>query len=222
MKNKTRNIRPLDLQFFAEPEPAPAPEPSNDPKPAPEPTPAPDPQPEPEPGNNPPSKTDPVDVQALFTEIARLKRTVDKNASEAAEYKRLYKATLSEKEQYDLEAAEKQAARDAEFENMKQELAITRLREQFVSLGYTSEQAENAAKAQYEGDTATLIKIQQQFTKDAIEQEKQKLLSELPQPNIGGGGGQAYTKEDFDAMSLIERTKLKRENEAEYNRLINL
>lgn len=163
-----------------------------------------------------------VDVQALLTELAKTKRALDKASSEAASYKKQYKETLSEKEQYDMEAAEAKAKHDEEFEAMKEKLAITELREQFVSLGYSKEQAATAAKAQYDNDVDTLLKMQEQFTKDRIEAERQKIFADMPQPNLGVGGTKTYTKQEFDSMNMKQRTKLKQEDEAEYNRLLKL
>lgn len=163
-----------------------------------------------------------VDVQSLLTELAKTKRALDKASSEAASYKKQYKETLSEKEQYDLEAAEAKAKHDEEFEALKAKVAISELKDQFVALGYSVEQANTAAKAQYENDVETLLKVQQQFTADRIEAEKQKILAEMPQPNIGAGNSQTYTKEQFENMSMADRTKLLHEDKAEYDRLNNL
>lgn len=208
----TETKLPFNLQFFAD-----DPEDTTTEPDAKEPT---TPQ---EDGKGTESTTDDkVDVQELLVKIATLERKANKAASEASEYRKKYKDTLSEKEQYDLEAAEKQAAHDAEFEAMKEKLAIAELKEQFTSLGYSKEQAAVAAKAQYENDTDTLFKVQSKFMKDRVEAEKQKILSELPQPNIGVGGAQVYTKEQFDKMSMADRSKLLEENEAEYHRLLNL
>lgn len=172
----------------------------------------------------PEEKKEEVDVQKLLNEVASLRRKADKAASEASEFKKKYKQTLSEKEQYDMEAAEAKAKHDEEFEALKAKVAISELKDKFVTLGYSVEQATTAARAEYEGDVDTLLKIQTQFTNDTIEAAKQKILSEMPQPNIGVGntGGKQYTKEEFEKMSMIDRTKLKHENEAEYYRLLNL
>jgi len=167
-------------------------------------------------------KSKEVDVQALLNEVASLRRKADKAASEASEFKKKYKETLSEKEQYDMEAAEAKAKHDEEFEALKAKVAISELKDQFVALGYSVEQANTAAKAQYENDVETLLKVQQQFTADKIEAEKQKILAEMPQPNIGAGNSQTYTKEQFENMSMADRTKLLHEDRAEYDRLNNL
>ena len=51
-------------------------------------------------------------LQKLMVENAKLKRAFDKTASEAADFKKKYNATLSEKEQADMAKAEAEAKRD--------------------------------------------------------------------------------------------------------------
>lgn len=167
-------------------------------------------------------KTEPS-AQELMVEIAKLKRQVDKNASEAKEWKDKYRSTQSEKEVLDAEKAEAQAQRDAEFEQMKKTIQIHDLTENFMDLGYSKSLARKAAEAQVDGDTKALLDIQKQFNEQQKKDWEKEFIQSRPDINIGGGSSEkAYTKEDFDNMSLIERTKLKRENEAEYNRLIAL
>jgi hypothetical protein len=40
--------------------------------------------------------------------------------------------------------------------------------------------------------------------------------------NVGGSAGNTVTKEQFDAMNPVELTQLKRENPAEYDRLMKM
>jgi len=161
---------------------------------------------------------------AMMVENAKLKRQNDKSSSEAADWKKKYRSTQSEKEVLDAEKAEAEAKKDELLHDLQRKVQIQDYAESFMDLGYSKEDAKKAATAQVDGDTEVLLALQREFTKAQVEAEKQKILAEMPQPNIGVGSGsqETYTKEQFDKMSMIERTKLKRENEAEYNRLINL
>ena len=158
-----------------------------------------------------------------MVEIARLKRQVDKNASEAASWKEKFRSTQSEKEILDAEKAEAQAKRDEEFETMKRTIQIHDLTENFMDLNYPKDMAKKAAEAQVDGDTEALLNIQKQFQEQQKKTWEHDFLASRPDINVGGGSGvQQYTKEQFDKMTMIERTKLKRENEAEYQRLLAL
>ena len=161
--------------------------------------------------------------QELMVEIAKLKRMVDKNASEAKEWKEKFRSTQSEKEVLDAEKAEAEAKRAEEFEQMKKTIQVHDLTENFMDLGYSKELAKKAATAQVDGDTQALLSIQKQFQENQKKTWEADFLASRPDINIGGGSNpNTYTKEQFDNMTLIERSKLKRENEAEYNRLLAL
>lgn len=169
-----------------------------------------------------PAETEPSS-QDLMVEIARLKRMVDKNASEAKEWKEKFRSTQSEKEILDAEKAEAQAKRDEEFESMRRTIKVHDLTENFMDLKYPKDLAKKAAEAQVDGDTETLLTIQKQFQEQQKKTWESEFLASRPDINIGGGSNtNTYTKEQFDNMTLVERTKLKRENEAEYNRLLAL
>lgn len=161
-------------------------------------------------------------LNEILVENAKLKRANDKSSSEAADWKKKYRSTQSEKEILDAEKAEAAAKKDERLAELERKDKIHDFTESFMDLGYSKEDAKKAATAQVDGDTDVLFAIQREFTKAQAEAEKQKLLSELPPPNLGTGNTQQYTKEQFNSMSPMELTKLKRENEAEYNRLLNL
>ena len=208
---------PMNLQFFAE---------EGDPKPE---TPKEQPKEEPkaEPKEQPKEeKKNEEDVnaqlQSALVELAKLKRAQEKAASEAAEYKKKWKESLSEQEKASMEKAEEQARRDEEFESMKKKLAINDLVSEYMDREFPKEIAQKIAEARYEGDNETVNTIEKQMDEVKRKKWEKDFLASRPEINVGGGTGTTYTKEQFDGMSLIERTKLKRENEAEYNRLLAL
>ena len=165
------------------------------------------------------TKEEQPNVQELMLEIATLKRKADKASSEAADYKKKLKASMTEQEQASMERAEAQAARDAELEDLKKELKLRDGIERYMDLGMTKELAKKAATAEIDGDSESLtaiLKQQREADKKSIEQEFYKKMPQLS----AGTGEKSVTKEQFDAMGLSERTKLFRENRAEYDRLM--
>lgn len=161
-------------------------------------------------------------VQELMVELAKLKRAQEKAASEAADYKKKWQSSLSEKEQADMAKAEAQAKKDEEFESLKRQVRVNELTENFMDLGYSKDLARKAANAQADGDTVTLLTIQKQFQEKQKSDWEAEFLKSRPEINSGTGATQTLSKEEFDKMTLMERTKLKRENKAEYDRLIAL
>ena len=135
--------------------------------------------------NNKPEKVEPT-VQELRVEIAKLKRGLDKAASEAADYKKKYNATLSEKEQADLEKAEREAEKEERYNQLLRENSINKLEKNFVLLGYNETQANKAATAQYDGNTDELFKIQQEVQQTLIKAKEAEWIKNRPLVNSGG------------------------------------
>ena len=159
-------------------------------------------------------------IQDLMTEIARLKRQADKASSEAADYKRKWKSSLSEVEKASMEKAEKEAAREEEFNQLRRENSINRLEKQYMQLGFTPDEAARMAIAETDNDQDAKIKIMSEVDGRKKKQYEAEFLASRPDVNVGGSTGNTVTKEQFDNMGPVELTKLKRENLAEYNRLI--
>ena len=158
----------------------------------------------------------------IMVEKAKSDRQSDKNAKEAKEWKEKYRSTQSEKDVLDAEKAEAQAKRDEEFETMRKTIQIHDLTENFMDLGYSKDLAKKAATAQAENDIETLLTIQKQFNDSQKKAWESEFIKNRPEVNIGNFATKTYTKEEFDNRSPVELTKLKRENEAEYNRLMIL
>ena len=104
-------------------------------------------------------------------EVTKLKAALSKANSDAAEWKRKYRATLDDAKRAEEERAERDKARDEELETLRKERTISRLEAQYLAAGYSSELASASAKAQAEGDTATVLANQMKF----IEETKSKL-----------------------------------------------
>lgn len=215
---RNENLLPMNLQFFAE---VPKEQPKDEPKE--QPLENPKEQPKDEPKEQPKDeKALNEQLQSALVEIARLKRSVDKATSEASEFKKKYRESLSETEKASQEKAEAEAKKEEEFESMKKALKINELTENFMDLGYSKDMAKKAATAQAENDTAALLDIQKQFQEAQKKAWEAEFLKNRPEINTGAGNTPTLTKEQFEKMSLIERSKLRRENEAEYNRLLSL
>ena len=170
---------PLNLQFFAEGEEEPNTE-----------------EPKTEAPKAEEKKDEPKEpsIQELMVEIAKLKRERDKASSEAADYKKKFRATQTEKEVMDAEKAEAQAKRDEEFEQMKRELNINRITKSYMALGYPAELAEKAATADVDNDSETRFKIQAQVDAEKKKAWEKEFIASRPQ--IAAGTGDTKTEDD--------------------------
>ena len=169
---------PLHLQFFAEDEEPKVEEPKVE-------------EPKAEEKQDEPKKPS---VEDLMVELARMKRQLDKASSEAADYKKKFRATQTEKEVMDAEKAEAQAKRDEEFEAMKRELNINRITKSYMALGYPAELAEKAATADVDNDSETRFKIQAQVDAEKKKAWEKEFIASRPQ--IAAGTGDTKSEDD--------------------------
>ena len=150
-------------------------------------------------------------MQQLMIENAKLKRAMDKAASEAADYKKKYNATLSEQEKASLEKAEEQARRDERLAELERENSIHKFTESFLDLGYDKESAIAAATAQVDNDVETLFKLQKKVIDDKVLAKEQELIKSIPRAKTGVYA--SMTKEQImDIQDRTERHKAMAEN----------
>lgn len=159
----------------------------------------------------PTTKSTEEQLQALMIENAKLKRSFDKAASEASDYKKKYNATLSEQEKASLEKAEAEARRDERLAELEREVSVHRFTEQYLDLGYDKESAIAAATAQVDGDIDTLFKLQKKIIDEKILAKEQELIKDIPRAKTG-----VYASMTRDQIMAIpdreERRKAMAEN----------
>ena len=179
---KRNNLLKMNLQFFAEPASTPDATPNQDPTP----TPATDPNPNPDPE---PQLSVEEQLQQALVENEKLKRAQEKAASDAADWKKKYNATLTDSQKAAQEKAEKEAERQEQFDKLLKENTVNKLSKNFLKLGYPEDKAEEAANAQYEGDTETLFRIQSEVQESLIKQKEAEWLKSRPPVTTGAGDG---------------------------------
>lgn len=129
-------------------------------------------------------------IQDLMTEIARLKRQADKASSEAADYKKRWKASLTEVEQASMEKAEKEAAREEEFKELQRKVKINDLTENYVAVGFSPERAKAMAVADYDNDAETRFKIMAEVDAEKKKAWEKEFIASRPQIAAGVGSQQ--------------------------------
>lgn len=161
-------------------------------------------------------------LQEALTELAKLKREKDKASAEAKDYKDKYRESLSATEKASMEKAEAEAKREEQFQQLMRENTMNKIEKQYLAMGWTAEEAEKMATAEVDNDFDAKVKIMAEVDARKKKTYEAEFIASRPDVNIGAGNGQTYTKEQFDKLDPIQLTKLKRENEAEYNRLMAL
>ena len=150
-------------------------------------------------------------IQKLLLENAKLKRSFDKAASEASDYKKKYNATLSEQEKASIEKAEEQARRDERLAELEREVSVHKYTESYLDLGYDKDSAQAAAIAQVDGDIETLFKLQKKIIDAKLKAKEQELLKDIPRAKTGVYA--SMTKEQILAIpDRAEKRKAMAEN----------
>lgn len=160
------------------------------------------------------------DVQKLMNDLARTRRALDKASAEASDFKKKYKESLSEVEAANMEKAEREAAREEEFKQLKRENEINRLEKTYLAMGWTQDEAARMATAEADNDFDSKVKVMAEVDDRKKKELEKTFLASYGNVNVGASGSATYTVEQFDKMSIAERSKLYSENREEYNRLV--
>jgi len=166
-------------------------------------------------------------IQNLTLTNAKLKRANDKLASENGDLNKKYRQKLTDDEAraLDLEnerraQAEREAEKDELIASLQREKVVADATNNYLALGWTSDEASRMAIADADNDTASRMAI----LKEVSERQKKETdianLKGRPPVNTGVGSGTTLTKADFNKMSYSEKVKLYNENKALYDQLV--
>ena len=91
----------------------------------------------------------------------------------------------------------------AKIKELEKKIKIMDLEKQYVATGYTPEDASKAAGAFYEGDTATMFSLQQQYTENARKAAAAEAMKSTPSPDSKANNSQIsnFDKEYADALA---------------------
>ena len=152
-------------------------------------------------------------------EKARFKNSIDKLTHENSELNKWKKERMTAQEQQDEADLEARARQDAYIKELERYKAINEASKRYISMGMSVEMAEASATAEVSGDMDTVLKNISQNKADALTAAKAEWLKSRPEMHDGSAYA-GVTVEQFRNMSLIERTKIHREDPDTYARLL--
>lgn len=152
-------------------------------------------------------------------EKARYKNSIDKLTHENSELNKWKKERMTAQEQQDEADLEAKARQEAYVKELEQYKAVNEASQRYISMGMTVELARATATAEVTGDMDTVLKNINQNKQDALAAAKAEWLKSRPEMHDGSAYG-GVTVEQFRNMSLIQRTKLRREDPDTYDRLL--
>lgn len=160
-------------------------------------------------------------IQQLSEEKARAdknKLELDKALKENGTVKKALRAKQTAEEQEAEAKAEAEKARQEELETLRKELNHNKAVNAYRSIS-DDKMVESLIDAVSDADHNAIAKIMEKYATTKVKEAQAEWLKSRPPVNMGGNG--ALTKEQFENMSLQEKSKLYRENKAEYDRLRN-
>lgn len=148
------------------------------------------------------------------------KAIADKYASEAADYKKKYRETLSEAEKKAQEEADAKKELTDKLEALERADRINKSVNQYIAMGYDEALAKSTAEAFEDGKMDIVFENQKTFIEAQKASLKDEVLKGTPAPPAGDGGKEKkVTLEQFKAMSYDEMVSLKNSDPDTYNEL---
>lgn len=128
------------------------------------------------------------------------KTLLDKANSEAADYKKRWKAASSEQERKAIEEAEQKAQAEEELKNLRRENKVSKYEKQYLAQKYDPKDAFDIAEALYDGDMDTVFKIQQKHDDEVRKNIKAEIMKDMPAPPSGNQKTVDYSKQIAEAQ----------------------
>ena len=160
----------------------------------------------------------------LMAKIKMLEKKLDKTNEKLSDTTKKYNDVLTDQQKTQLEEAERKAEEAEELSRLRKENAITKFEKSFLALGYSEDMATEAAEAQYENDTDTLMRIQSEFITLHDKQKEAEWQKNRPMPKSGGDEGEEtnITLEQLNRMPYLKQVEFKNKHPETYKQLTNI
>lgn len=129
------------------------------------------------------------------------KSLLEKANSEAADYKKKWKAASSEQEQKAIEDAEQQAQIQEELKTLRRASKVSEYEKQHLALKYDEKDAKEIAEALYDGDMDTVFRLQKKHEESLQKAIKADLMKQMPTPPSGNQTTVDFSKQIAEAQA---------------------
>lgn len=161
-----------------------------------------------------------LELAKANAETARLRNSISKLTSENKKLSDWQKERMTAQEQQEKEDAEAKAEHEAYVKSLEEYKAINEASKRYIGMGMDVDLAIATATAETHGDMDTVMKNIKANSEAQITAAKAEWLKSRPDIIAGTANNQAITQEQFNAMTMIERTKLYREDPDTYEKLV--
>ena len=145
------------------------------------------------------------------------KTELDKALKENGALKKEKRASMTEADRLAEEKAEADRIKDEKYKEMEQRLMRSEAEKAYRSIS-DENMVNGLIEAISDADHSAVAGIIDRLVAAKVKEAQAEWQKSRPRVNIGGGDG-GYTKEQFEKMTMAEKSKLYRENKAEYDRL---
>ena len=152
-------------------------------------------------------------------ENARFKNSIDKLTHDNKELTAWKRERMTAVEQQTEEEAQAKLQMEERIKELETYQAINEASKRYLEMGMNVELATATATAEVNGEMDVVMKNIKQNQEDTLTAAKAEWLKSRPDI-LAGGDGKSITQEQFDSMSMQERTKLFRSDPESYNRLV--
>lgn len=116
-------------------------------------------------------------------EIERLRNSLTKSNSDAADWKRKFRETQDEATRKSEEDAENVKAMQAELEKLRREQTVSGYRASYIGMGYSEDEARKIAEALTDGKIDVVLAAQKKHQETMAEQIRKDLLKKTLRPD---------------------------------------
>lgn len=145
------------------------------------------------------------------------KTELDKALKENGALKKEKRASMTEADRLAEEKAEADRIKDEKYKEMEQRLMRSEAEKAYKSIS-DENMVNGLIEAISDADHSAVAGIIDRLVAAKVKEAQAEWQKSRPRVNIGGGDV-GYTKEQFEKMTMAEKSKLYRENKAEYDRL---
>lgn len=161
-----------------------------------------------------------ADISKLRAELARMKAAMDKAAKEAGDAKKALRAKQTAEEAAAEAEKEQREAMEKELAELRKERNVAQTSKKVMAIIQDEKAATDIATHLYGAeDVEAALDI---ISKAWIAREKALRMEygKVPAPGTGAASGVSVTKEQYNAMTLMEKSKFATEHPDEYNRMM--
>lgn len=117
---------------------------------------------------------------------AKLKNSLDKASSEAADYKKRLRAKQTAEETEEESRKEAEAQKEARIKELEKQVALTNATNRYINIGMDSATALDVATKELEGDHDAVTDAFKKYMDGVVEKKQEEWLASRPQVNHGG------------------------------------